>query len=71
MIEKEYYITFSFKSIIKTDFKNKNKIFNLTCDSFFTAIDYKDKEEMIVSGSNDKCIKLWNCRNESITINKE
>ena len=27
------------------------------------AIDYNDKDEIIVSGSDDKSIKLWNCRN--------
>ena len=27
------------------------------------AIDYNDKDQIIVSGSYDKSIKLWNCRN--------
>ena len=30
---------------------------------FIRAIDYNDKDEIIVSGSCDYSIKLWNCRN--------
>ena len=27
------------------------------------AIDYNDKDEIIVSGSSNRSIKLWDCRN--------
>ena len=27
------------------------------------AIDYNDKDEIIVSGSSNRSIKLWNCKN--------
>ena len=34
------------------------------------AIDYSDKDEIIISGSGDTSIKVWNCKNYSIIINK-
>ena len=34
------------------------------------AIDYNYKDKLLVSGSYDKSIKLWNCRNETIIINR-
>ena len=39
--------------------------------NFIRAFDYNDKDDIIISGSIDKSIKLWNCRNQSIIINKE
>ena len=42
------------KSIIKTDFKSKQLIFKLTGHTdTIIAIDYNDKDEIIVSGSAD------------------
>ena len=35
------------------------------------AIDYNDKDDIMVSGSGDESIKLWDCRNQGIIINKE
>ena len=38
---------------------------------YIRAIDYNEKDEIIVSGSDDKSIKLWDCRNSRIIIYKE
>ena len=38
---------------------------------FIGAIDYDDINDAIISGSNDKSIKLWDCKRQLIIINKE
>ncbi|KAM3133767.1 hypothetical protein pb186bvf_014176 [Paramecium bursaria] len=70
-IQNQQLITCSTdKSIIKVDIKRKKQIFKLTSHTDkILAIDYKD--EIIVSGSHDESIKLWNCRNLCMLINKE
>ncbi|KAM3131309.1 Ski complex subunit Rec14 [Paramecium bursaria] len=60
------------RSIIKTDIYSKETIFKLTGHTeWILAIDYNDIDDRIISGSKDKSIKLWNCRNQCTIIDKE
>ena len=35
------------------------------------AIDYSDKDDLLISGSADKSIKLWDCKNQGIIIDRK
>ena len=37
---------------------------------YVMAIDYNDVDDTIISGSGDKSLKLWNCKNKNIIIDK-
>ncbi|KAM3131954.1 Serine/threonine-protein kinase smu1 [Paramecium bursaria] len=71
-IQERYLITCSYdKTIRKTDIKRKKLIFKLRGHTqFINAIDYNELKNYIISGSADKSIKLWDCNNQSIIINK-
>ncbi|KAM3133589.1 hypothetical protein pb186bvf_014276 [Paramecium bursaria] len=72
-IQNKYLITCSIdKTIIKTDITSKQQLFKLIGHSdSICAIDYNEIDDILISGSDDRSIKLWDCKNQSILINKE
>ncbi|KAM3132589.1 hypothetical protein pb186bvf_015261 [Paramecium bursaria] len=71
-IQNRFIITCSAdNTIIKTDVITKQQIFKLVGHmSYVKTIDYNDKDDIIISGSTDKSIKLWNCKTKTIIIDK-
>ena len=67
MIKNEYLITCSGDhSIVKFDIKNNQQILKLTCHkNHITGIDYNNQTDMIVSGSLDSSIILWDCNKKT------
>ena len=39
--------------------------------SFVFAMDYNAMDDMIITGGFDKSIKLWNCKDKSLMIDKK
>ncbi|KAM3137483.1 hypothetical protein pb186bvf_010456 [Paramecium bursaria] len=69
----EYYtLTSSYDgNIIKTVTKPKQQLFKLPAHTnSIYALDYNEIDDIIVSGSHDKSIKLWSGREKCILINK-
>lgn len=38
---------------------------------YLVAIDYNERDDILIIGSHDKSIKLWDCKLETVKINKE
>ena len=34
-------------------------------------MDYNDIDDILINGSGDRSLKIWDCKNKSIIINKE
>ena len=67
-ISNQYLITCSnVKNIIKTDIKKKTDIYIYIS----LAIDYNDRDNILLVGSHDKYLKLWDCNLKTVIINKE
>ncbi|KAM3129588.1 hypothetical protein pb186bvf_018339 [Paramecium bursaria] len=72
-IKNSYLITCSSdQTIRKTDVKRGKLIFKLIGHTqFINALDYNYANDMLLSGSGDRSIKLWDCKNKGIIINKQ
>ncbi|KAM3146093.1 hypothetical protein pb186bvf_001750 [Paramecium bursaria] len=60
------------KTIIKTNTKTNEQIFRLVGHTNdIIGLDYDYQNEFLISASKDQSIKVWNCQNKRIILNKE
>ena len=68
----QHIITCSFdKSIIKTNLVNKQQIWMLNETSCVFTVEHIWELDIVISGSLDKTIKFWNCKDETTIIIKQ